>query len=91
MMDMTQQLSLVDYLGERLGGMYLSDLHRPEMRLWLHKVILDCPSDYFPLRDWLDALQYLTPLTPPVSMTAEIIRTQLLDFFQSPQSPQSSG
>ena len=86
MIDMKQRVSLVDYLGEKMGCLYLSDLRQPERRLWLHEIILECPADDFPLRDWLDALQYLTPLSPSACMTSETVRTQLLDFLKSPQN-----
>ncbi len=75
---MNVEMSLLDYLAQRAGCLFLSDLREPDQRkqsLLLHTLERLAPEDA-PLKEWNDALIYLTEASP--AETAQEARTQLL-------------
>ena len=75
----TQLMSLVDYAAHIAGCTYVSDLHyldavrKCRIARALEKVELDA----FPLRDWNDALEYITGAKMPCS-SAEQAKAALI-------------
>lgn len=83
----TQLMSLVDYAAHIAGCTYVSDLHyldavgKYRIARALEKVELDA----FPLRDWNDALEYITGAKMPCS-SAEQAKAALIAALSSPRS-----
>ena len=75
---------LLEYLAERLGCMYLSNLcYLPaEMRAKLAYEIRLVPLCAAPAREWQDALLYLTGEKEVLKKTAEGSRERLLAWLE---------
>ena len=74
--------SLLEELAGQLGYVYLSDLHRTGS--WeLRNCLRDVPAEAYSLREWNDAVQYLTGNTPRVSSPAAAKRF-LLEVLEEP-------
>ena len=75
---MNIQMPLLDYLAQRTGCVYLSDLRQLDQRrqfLLVHTLENLAPEDAS-LKEWNDALIYLTGASP--AETAQEARAQLL-------------
>ena len=57
--------SLVEVLAAQLGCEYISDMHdlEPEDRRKLYEILRRIPCALWPLREWRDALEYITGVT----------------------------
>lgn len=77
----TQLLSLIDYLAHTTQCDYISDLHfMNRIRKWkAYRALRKIPAEAYPLKDWSDALCYMTRRTPQTS--AAKARTELLAFL----------
>lgn len=69
-------LTLLETLQERLGCLYLSDLHTDKFRWQAFQEALDLPADAYPLEQWQEAVSYLLGWTPP-SASVQELRTLL--------------
>lgn len=81
---MTVEQSLLDLLSIQMGCMYLSDLRflSPEQRRYLAQK-LDCLTPrQEDIREWNDALDYLTGAPPKES--AQAAKEQLVKLLQKP-------
>ena len=74
--------SLLEELAGQLGYVYLSDLHRTGSGE-LRNCLRDVPAEAYSLREWNDAVQYLTGSTPRVSSPAAAKRF-LLEVLEAP-------
>lgn len=80
---MNLQLSLLDYLAQRTGCLFLSDLRdldRQRQDILLQTLRSISPEDV-PLKEWNDALTYLTGALP--EGTVQTARTQLLALLDA--------
>ena len=73
------ELSLLDYVGHRVGVEFLSDLrrHTPSLRSRLTRVLREIPAEAATPWEWQDTYQYLTGQVPSHS-GKEDIRGDLL-------------
>lgn len=73
-----QDLSLLDYLGWRMGCVYLSDLHgiSNAQKICLAREIESLPVSSASLHEWNDALEYLVGYPP--SPSSKEAKTQLI-------------
>lgn len=69
--------SLLDHLALSLESCYLSALRNEALYPSLYHALLSCPAGDWPLRDWKDALHYLTD-EHCAAESCEEVRTQLL-------------
>lgn len=79
-----EDLSLLELMASRSGCTYLSDLRYLDelQRGQLFRLLEKYPADTADLREWNDALDYLTGQTPEA--TAEAARTSLLRALKTP-------
>lgn len=80
---MNLQLSLLDYLAQRTGCLFLSDLRdldRQRRGILLQTLRSVSPEDV-PLKEWNDALTYLTGALP--EGTVQAARAQLLALLDA--------
>ena len=68
--------TLLETLQQRLGCLYLSDLHTDNFRLQALQEALSIPPEDYPLEQWQEAFRYLVGDTPP-GATAEELRALL--------------
>ena len=82
---MTMQMHLLDYLAQRTGCLYLSDLRQLDRRRrgLLLQVLERLPPEKFPPKEWNDALRYLAGASP--EETAGKARARLLALLDSPR------
>lgn len=52
--------NLLEYLAEKLGCAFLSDLRESPSPGSMRKTIREIPADAFPVKQWKDAVAYLT-------------------------------
>ncbi len=73
--------SFIDYLAERLGCVYVSDLRylRRAQQQTLALELEKLPAEAVSLREWNDALEYLTGAFH--QPTAEAAKEKLLEFL----------
>ena len=57
---MVESMKLLDYLSAKAGCMYLSDLHRVNNFLAVHHALRELPPDTFSVKEWNDAVRYIT-------------------------------
>lgn len=79
-----QDLSLLDYLGWRMGCVYLSDLHEISntQKIRLAREIASLPVSSASLHEWNDALEYLVGYPPlPTSEGAKVQLIKALDPY----------
>ena len=69
---MNVEMSLLEYLAYRAGCRWLSDLHCLDgcQRIRLHHVLEQLPPEAAPLREWNDAVTYLTGRQPAATAAA---------------------
>lgn len=77
-------VALLEYLAQRAGLQYLSDLHylSRQEQCHLSREISRIPAEAFLTAEWNDALDYLTGLTPEPS--APDAREALLQYLSEP-------
>ncbi|WP_411335838.1 hypothetical protein [Ruminococcus gauvreauii] len=51
---------LLEYVAERVGCTYLSDLHQPQELPCIQQVIRKMEPQLYDLREWKNAVQYIT-------------------------------
>lgn len=51
---------LLEYLAFRIGAMYLSDLHNERYAYRLQPILCGMEIEHYSLRDWEDAIHYIT-------------------------------
>lgn len=75
---MNRQISLLEFLACRAGCSLLSELREPDwlLRGALLHTLEGLPPDAAPLKEWNDALQYLTGAPPEA--TASAARARLI-------------
>ena len=80
--EMNVEMPLLEYLAYRAGCRWLSDLHCLDgcQRIRLHHVLEQLPPEAAPLREWNDAVTYLTGRQP--AATAAAARQALLDSLR---------
>lgn len=80
------QADLLEVLSMQAGCMYLSDLH--DLSDWqrerLRHTLRHLPPDAAPLKEWNDALLYLSK--GPPEQTAEAARARLIQFLSHAES-----
>lgn len=76
--------SLLEELAGQLGYVYLSDLHRTG-RQELSRCLCDVPAEAYSLREWNDAVRYLTGSTPHVASPTAAKRF-LLETLEEPNT-----
>ena len=57
---LVESMELLDYLSAKAGCMYLSDLHRVNNFLAVHHALRELPPDTFSVKEWNDAVRYIT-------------------------------
>lgn len=55
-----QNQGLLEILSQKTGCMYISDLHRPELRPRIGYAARELTADEYSLKEWLDAICYIT-------------------------------
>ena len=83
--EMNVEMPLLEYLAYRAGCRWLSDLHCLDgcQRIRLHHVLEQLPPEAAPLREWNDAVAYLTGRQPAATAaTAAAARRALLDALR---------
>lgn len=60
-----ENLTLLEYLAQRLGCAYLSDLHFAVQTVAFRREIESLSPDRFPQAQWREAYQYLVGPVPP--------------------------
>ncbi|WP_294513043.1 hypothetical protein [uncultured Intestinimonas sp.] len=65
-------LTLLENLQERLGCLYLSDLHTDSFRRQALQEALDFPPDAYSFEQWQEAVRYLLGSTPPSTSVQEL-------------------
>lgn len=80
---MQVQMSLVDYLSYRMGCTFLSDLHSLDdgERIYICGVLREISPTDVSLREWNDALTYLTNASP--EKTQQAARERLLELLSA--------
>ena len=81
---MTAEQSLLDLLSIQMGCMYLSDLRflSPEQRRYLAQSLERLTPRKEDIREWNDALDYLTGAPP--EKTAQAARERLIHALEKP-------
>ena len=81
---MTAEQSLLDLLSIQMGCMYLSDLRllSPEQRRYLAQKLDQLTPREEDVREWNDALGYLTGASP--EETAQAAKEQLVKLLRKP-------
>ncbi|UWP60150.1 hypothetical protein [Ruminococcus gauvreauii] len=51
---------LLEYVAERVGCTYLSDLHQPQELPCIQQVIRKMEPQLYDIREWKNAVQYIT-------------------------------
>ena len=64
--------TLLETLQQRLGCLYLSDLHTDQFRRRAIQEALEVPPDAYPPDQWREAAHYLLGWTPPSDSVAEL-------------------
>lgn len=84
---MNTQFSLLDYLAQRVGCPFLSDLRYldRQRRVRLLQALRSVSPEDAPLEEWNDALTYLTGAPP--EGTVQAARTQLLALLDISPEP----
>ena len=68
--------TLLETLQQRLGCLYLSDLHTDNFRLQALQEALSIPPEDYPLEQWQETFRYLVGGVPSMA-TAEELRALL--------------
>ena len=68
--------TLLETLQQRLGCLYLSDLHTDDFRPWALREALRVPPEDYPLEQWQETFRYLVGGVPSMA-TAEELRALL--------------
>ena len=76
--------SLLEELAGQLGYVYLSDLHRTERRE-LSRCLRAVPAEAYSLREWTDAVQFLSGNAIHAS-TPTAAKQFLLDALEEPNT-----
>lgn len=63
---MSQPLDLLEVLQYKTGCMYLSDLHNPDNMHLVRHALREIIPEFFSLREWTDAVCYITGQKSPV-------------------------
>ena len=71
--------TLLETLQQRLGCLYLSDLHTDNFRLQALQEALSIPPEDYPLEQWQEAFRYLVGDTPP-GATVEALRETMARY-----------
>ena len=81
---MTAEIPLLEAMQVRMGSCYLSDLRflTNGKRMRLARVLADIPATSASLREWNDALLYLS--NGPPAQTAEAARARLIQALSRP-------
>lgn len=77
-----KNISLIDYLAERMRCRYLSDLKLRPWRPNLSGIVEDIPVDGFSHAQWLDALRYLSGLNPEAELLSGELKGLLVDWLR---------
>ena len=72
-------MGILEQLAQRSGCQYLSDLPRLERREQIRRILSDIGADRFTLREWNDAVSYITRV-PCAYATAVEAREALLRY-----------
>lgn len=82
---MTAKIALLEFMQVRMGFSYLSDLQFLSNceRMRLARVLADIPAASATLREWNDALMYLS--NGPPEQTAEAARERLIQSLSHPR------
>ena len=65
-------LTLLETIQQRLGCLYLSDLHTDNFRLQAVREALSIPPEAYPPEQWQETVRYLLGRIPPSATVGEL-------------------
>lgn len=76
--------SLLERLAGEVGCLYLSDLRGDQYQWHIRTLVEAIPAEDYPVREWEDALSYLTKRKPPGGSSAKVLKDLLAELLSDP-------